>query len=96
MGFKSTDRTHRRLTSLSTQIAELRSRLAVVSEQVDFLVQVEADAKAQAVVGDAAARREHRAAERDLAQARRERQEVASQLTRRRAEQDRLLEGLLD
>lgn len=94
---RSTERARKRITAISSEIALLRSRMAILQEQIDFLVHVESDAKVQAVVSDNAAQaREHRAAKDDLQRARRERDEVHADLSRRRAEQDQLLDGLLD
>lgn len=97
MADRSAERAERRITAISSQITSLNTRLAVLKEQVDFLVHVESDAQVQAVVSDNAAQsREHRVAKDDLQRARRERDEVAAELSRRRAEQDQLLDGLLD
>lgn len=90
-------RTRRRLSALSARIEQDRQRLGVIQEQVRFLTQVEADARTDAVVAeDLGMAREHTAAERDLQRAVRDRDEVQAALAARRAEQDRLLEELLD
>ncbi|WP_370325217.1 hypothetical protein [Euzebya sp.] len=97
MIFRSADRTRRRLAALHAEIGDLRGRLSVLEEQVTFLVQVEADAETEAVVGDTPVHvREHRTARRDLQRAQRERDEVRRAIEQRVAEQDRLLEQLLE
>ncbi|MGI9016039.1 MAG: hypothetical protein ACR2HR_02860 [Euzebya sp.] len=90
------DRARRRLSALSPQIAELRQRLLVLDEQITFLSQVAADAQTDAVVTEnPSVTREHQGALRDVARARRERDEVAKAVADHLAEQDRLLDSLL-
>jgi uncharacterized protein (DUF342 family) len=90
-------RTRKRLTSLSEKIQADRQRLAVAEEQVQFLSEVEADARTDAVVASDLNRvREHTVAQRDLERAVRDRDEIRAGLEARRAEQDRLLGELLD
>ncbi|CAN5238907.1 hypothetical protein BH23ACT9_BH23ACT9_12130 [soil metagenome] len=90
-------RARRRLAALGPAIEKDRKRLAVAEEQVLFLTQVESDARTDAVVAeDLGMAREHTASQRDLQRAVRDRDEIREALAARRAQQDRLLEELLD
>jgi hypothetical protein len=91
--FSKQARIRRRMTALTTVIAEERQRLVVLDEQIGFLQGVAADAEVDAAVRGPESQAEHRAAGRDLARALRERDEVAASLARHRAEQDALLEA---
>ncbi len=90
-------RVRRRLAALAEKMATARARLAVLVEQVAFLEQVESDAAVDAVVGsDPVSGREHRSARSDLDRARREQTELRERLAALGAQQDALLERLLE
>ena len=91
--FSKQARDRRRMAALTDSIAAARQRLAVLEEQVQFLRGVEADAATDAAVRGGEAAGEHRVAQRDLARAIRERDEVAASLQRDREAQDQLLES---
>ncbi len=92
-----TARAQRRLGSIRARVHRLRADVATLDEQIVHLTQVEADAQTDAVVaGHEVAAREHRAARSDLDRAVRLREEAQAAITDLLAEQDSLLERLLD
>jgi hypothetical protein len=95
--FNPEKRARRRLTALSGEVAKLRQRVPVLEEQVRFLTEVAESTKVDAVLsanGEAA--RGHHTAENDARRAARELSEVRAAIDARVAEQDRLLDRLLD
>lgn len=90
-------RAQRRLGTIRERVQRLRAQVAELEEQIVHLTQVEADAQTDAVVaGHQVAAREHRAARSDLDRAVRQRDEAQATITGLLAEQDSLLERLLD
>lgn len=89
--------TERRLSAISGDLQTLRSRVALLDEQLAFLREVADDARTQAAVADhpLVDRDRDRAAD-DLRRAQRERDEGAAQIASLLAEQDALLERLLE
>jgi hypothetical protein len=88
---------HQRLTVLSGEIAEAQTQLRILDEQLEFVEQVAEDARIRALVSETPlADREYREAREDLERMRRSHAEAAAHVDALRAEQDRLLERLLD
>lgn len=84
-----------RLSSLSAEIAEERTQLRILEEQVVFQSEVADDARIRALVSETpVADRESRTAADDLRRLIRSRDEALLRLADLRAEQDRLLERL--
>ncbi len=88
---------HERLTQLSAEIAEARTALRILEEQLTYLEEVAEDARIRAVVSETPlADREYREARGDVERMRRSHAEAVSGLEALRKEQDDLLERLLD
>lgn len=86
-----------RLAALSNEIAEARTALRILDEQLAFLAEVDEDARIRALVSETPlADREAREAREDLERLRRSRDEAAARVEALRVEQDRLLERLLE
>ena len=84
-----------RLSALSAEIAEERTQLAILEEQVAFQSEVADDARIRALVSETPlADRESRIATEDLQRTVRSRDEAKRRLTELRAEQDALLERM--
>lgn len=87
----------RRLRSLRADLPRLRQRLAMLDEQLAFVQGVADDARTRALVAATPlADRERQAAEDDLRRARVQRDEAAGRVEATLAEQDRLLERMLE
>jgi chromosome segregation ATPase len=88
---------HERLAALSNEIAEAQTNLRIVDEQLAYIEQVSEDARIRALVSETPlADREYREAREDLERMRRSQSDAGARLQELRAEQDRLLERLLD
>ena len=86
-----------RLAVLSAEIAEARTSLRIVEEQLAFVEEVAEDARIRALVSETPlADREYREAREDLERMRRSHAEAVERIEELRAEQDRLLERFLD
>ncbi len=86
-----------RLSALSAEIAEERTQLAILEEQVAFQTEVADDARIRALVSETPiADRESRIASEDLARLVRSRDDTRLRLDELRAEQDALLERMAD
>jgi hypothetical protein len=84
-----------RLSALSAEIAEERTQLAILEEQVAFQSEVSDDARIRALVSETPlADREARIAAEDLQRMVRSRDESRRRLEELRAEQDGLLERM--
>lgn len=82
---------------MSNEIAEARTALRILDEQMAFVAEVDEDAHIRALVSETPlADREAREARDDLERMRRSRDEAAARVEALRAEQDRLLERLLE
>jgi len=89
--------TEDRLRALSSEIAELETELRIAEEQVEFQREVSEDARLRALVSETPlADREAQEAGGDLVRMERSRDECKKRLDALRADQDRLLERLLD
>lgn len=86
----------KRLTDVRSQVTALREGLRVLDEQIAYQQGVADDAAVDAVVQGPLAAREQRAADGDVQRTRRERDRTAARLAGLIAEQDSLLERLLD
>lgn len=87
----------RRLSSLSTRLRALRDELAVTDEQLVVLAEEASDLRLRSFVSETAlAERDHRDAERHAEAMRRHRAELVAEIAQVEAEQDRLLDRLLD
>jgi hypothetical protein len=90
-------RTSDRLAALSNEIAEARTALRILDEQLAFVAEVDEDARIRALVSETPlADREAQEARADLERMRRSRDEAEARVEALRAEQDRLLERLLE
>lgn len=86
-----------RLRSLSAEIGAQQTELAILDEQIVFQSEVAEDARIRAVVSETPlADREAREAAGDLERLKRSREDVARRMAALRAEQDELLERLLE
>ena len=86
-----------RLSALSGEIAEEQTQLRILEEQVTFQQEVSEDARVRALVSETPlADREAREAADDLARLVRSRDDVLRRLSDLRAEQDTLLERMLE
>ena len=84
-----------RLSALSAEIAEERTQLAILEEQVAFQSEVADDARIRALVSETPlADRESRIATEDLQRMIRSRDDARRRLDELRAEQDALLERM--
>lgn len=84
-----------RLSALSAEIAEERTQLAILEEQVAFQTEVADDARIRALVSETPlADRESRIATEDLQRMLRSRDESRRRLEELRGEQDSLLERM--
>ena len=87
----------RRLRQVRKELARLHDALQVYDEQLRYVAGVADDASTRALVSaNPSDRREGRAAKDDAARARRQRDETARKIEALEAEQDRLLERMLD
>jgi hypothetical protein len=90
-------RTSDRLAALSNEIAEARQALHILDEQLAFVAEVDEDARIRALVSETPlADREAQEARADLERMRRSRDEAEARVQSLLAEQDRLLERLLE
>ena len=86
-----------RLTALSGEIAEEQIQLRILDEQLAFQAEVADDARIRALVSETPlADRESHIASDDLRRLQRSRDDAARRLSELRAEQDTLLERMLD
>lgn len=86
-----------RLSALSEEISEEQTQLRIIDEQVVFQQDVAEEARIRALVSETPlADREAREAADDLRRLIRSREEAQSRLDELRAEQDSLLERMLD
>lgn len=86
-----------RLSQISGEIAEARTSLRILEEQLAYLEEVAEDARIRALVSETPlADREDREARGDVERMRRSHQEAVGQLEELRREQDLLLERMLD
>lgn len=87
----------RRLSGLGERLRALRDELALTDEQLAVLADEAGDLRLRSLVSETAlAERDHRDAERHAEAMRRHRGEVLAEIARIEAEQDRLLDRLLD
>jgi hypothetical protein len=86
-----------RLRALGAEIAEMEVEQRIVDEQIAFQTEVAEDARIRALVSETPiADREAQEAAGDLARMQRSRDETRARLDALRAEQDRLLEQMLE
>lgn len=85
----------KRLMEVRSEVTVLREGLGVLDEQIAFQQGVAADAATDAVVQGPLAARESRHADDDVRRTRRQREETAARVAALTAEQDDLLEQLL-
>lgn len=84
-----------RLRTVALEIAELRTELAILDEQVAFHVEVAEDARIRALVSETPlADREARERREDLERMQRSRRDAAERLEALRKDQDELLDKL--
>ena len=89
--------TQQRLSQISAEIAEARTGLRILEEQLAFLEEVAEDSRIRALVSETPlANREYREARGDADRMRRSHAEAAGHLEELRREQDLLLERVLD
>jgi hypothetical protein len=89
--------TSKRLDGVRQELARAREALRILDEQVAFAEDVAADATTRALVaGTPLADRDRHGADEDLRRARRERDDLAARISELTAEQDLLLERLLE
>ena len=87
----------KRLSDARDELVRARESLRILDEQVAYLQDIAEDAETRALVSETPlADREHREADQDLRRARRAREEVAAQVAALVAEQDELLDRLLE
>jgi hypothetical protein len=87
----------RKLTALGERLRGLRQELAVTDEQLVVLADEAGDLHLRSLVSETPmAEREHRDAERHAEAMRRHRAEVEAEIQRAEAEQDQLLDRLLE
>jgi hypothetical protein len=90
-------RTSDRLVALANEIAEARTELRILDEQLAFVASSDEDARIRALVSETPlADREAQEARADLERMRRSRDDAAARVQALLAEQDRLLERLLE
>jgi hypothetical protein len=86
-----------RMRALSEEIARLQTEIGILDEQIAFQSEVADDARLRAVVSETPlSERESREAADDLLRMVRVRTEALQRVQALRAEQDALLEGLLE
>lgn len=86
-----------RLREIGTEIARANDEIRILDEQIAFQAEVADDARIRSAVSETPlADREASEAAGDLARLRRSREEAARALGALRAEQDQLLERMLD
>ena len=86
-----------RLKALSDDLADLVVEARILDEQIDFQADVADDARLRSIVSETPlADRDAREAGGDLERMRRVRADLASKIDAVRAEQDRLLERMLE
>jgi hypothetical protein len=86
-----------RLRALTEELDRLRTEVRILDEQVEFQTDVAGDARLRAMVSETPlAERESREAGDDLARLVRSRDETRARIDALRAEQDRLLEQLIE
>jgi len=87
----------KRLSDAREELVRARESLRILDEQVSFLKEVASDAEVRALVSETPlADRDHREADQDLRRALRARDEVAEKVASLTAEQDELLDKLLE
>ena len=87
----------KRLSDARDELMRAREALRIVDEQLAFVQGVADDAELRAVVSETPlADRDHREADQDVRRLRRHRDEVAAQVAALVAEQDELLDRLLE
>ena len=85
-----------RLQELSAELARLRTEVGILDEQIAYQQEVASDARLRAIVSETPlAERESRAAADDLARLVRSRGDLEESIAEAKAEQDRLLEGMI-
>jgi hypothetical protein len=85
-----------RLRALSAEIAELQTEIRILDEQIEFQSSVTEDARIRALVSETPlADREAQVADGDLARIIRSKEEAMKRLEQLRAEQDGLLERMV-
>lgn len=91
------NRARRRLRTLGVEVARLREQLRLADEQLAYVEGVADDARMQAVVSETPlAARDRGEAEEAVRRARAHRDETAGRLRDALAEQDRMLEHMVD
>lgn len=91
------DLVERRLAGLGDRLRDLRAELAVTDEQLAVLADEAGDLHLRSLVSETAlAARDHKDAERHADAMRRHRGDVLAEIARIEAEQDQLLDRLLD
>ena len=86
-----------RLRALSAEISSIQTEIGILEEQIAFQTEVADDARIRALVSETPlADRESQVASVDLARLMRLRSDALKQLEQLRADQDRLLERMLD
>lgn len=89
-------RIHRSLAALNERIAHAREQLRIVEEQILFQMDVVEDAKTRAVVSETPlAERDHHEARSDYDRLIKERERIDREIADLKAEQDRLLDRML-
>lgn len=89
--------TAERLRALSSEISELQTEIAILEEQIAFQAEVADDARIRAIVSETPlADRESQVATGDLDRLKRARADALKKIEQLRADQDRLLERMLD
>jgi predicted nucleic acid-binding Zn-ribbon protein len=87
----------RRLRALSAEIATLQTEIGILEEQIAFQTEIADDARIRALVSETPiADRDAQVASGDLARIMRSRADALKQLEQLRADQDGLLERMLD
>jgi predicted nucleic acid-binding Zn-ribbon protein len=86
-----------RLRALSAEIATLQTEIGILEEQIAFQTEIADDARIRALVSETPiADRDAQVASGDLARIMRSRADALKQLEQLRADQDGLLERMLD
>jgi predicted nucleic acid-binding Zn-ribbon protein len=86
-----------RLRALSTEIATLQTEIGILEEQIAFQTEIADDARIRALVSETPiADRDAQVASGDLARIMRSRADALKRLEQLRADQDGLLERMLD
>jgi predicted nucleic acid-binding Zn-ribbon protein len=86
-----------RLRALSSEISSIQTEIGILEEQIAFQTEVADDARIRALVSETPlADRESQVASGDLARLMRLRTDALKRLEQLRADQDRLLERMID